>query len=223
MKDLEIKSHSIVIIDNTFNNFNNFDFSKNIPLQIKNPFEQIASPLALKGSLGMNVVELPNSDKVHKEFMCGGEIKIEYDFFPPKLQIKYSTNESNNKVQEIAQKLIDFADIGKSIGAIGVNYELFIENDKINVKDHLLKKEFKDEFSSLSATLVLKINDNTTLSLRVADAKIENKQGIYFMANFHNNINKDNNIDNIFKKDFLKISKDKIEAVFNKKFDIMQA
>lgn len=215
MKNLEITSHSIVIVDNTFSNFV-FEPNQQIKLQIKNPFDPIANELFLKSRLNVEVVKMPNSDQIHREFLCGKDIVIKYDFFPPRLHIQHNTNEDSRQPETLAKDLIEFADLSSSVGAIGVNYEMFIQNDVVKVKDFLLKNDVAQEFSSLSAVMVLNINEQRILNLRVADAEINGKKGIYCEANFHNTITDSTKLNKLLEEDFLTIAKNKIEAVFNK-------
>lgn len=215
MNSFDVISHSVVILDNKFNNIDLTKSKLQIPIKIDNPFEQLTNKLVLKSQIAEQVTELPNSDKVHREFLCNNNIIVKYDFFPPRLEIKHNTKEEKDEVKNIANKLIKFADINDSIGALGINYELFIANDKVNVITSLLKDSIAKEFDSISATLVFNINDNRTLNLRIADANIDGKKGIYFHANFHNNITDENKISNIFKEDLLTLAKEKIETIIN--------
>lgn len=215
MKNLEITSHSIVIVDNTFSNFV-FEPNQQVKLQIKNPFDPIANELFLKSRLNMEVVKMPNSDQIHREFLCGKDILIKYDFFPPRLHIQHNTSEDSREPESLAKDLIEFADLGSSVGAIGVNYEMFIQSDVVKVKEFLLKNDVAQEFSSLSAVLVLNISNERVLNLRVAEAEVNGKVGIYCEANFHCTIIEPSKINKILEEDFLTFAKNKIEAVFNK-------
>ena len=188
----------------------------NKPIVVINHFKEIASQLALKGALGENIVETQINNDMSKEFLLGNNIVIRYEFFPPKFSVSHKTSEDSKKAEQLMGKIINFASISDKIGSIGINYELFIKNnDTINLKDFLLKDNVAKEFSSLSTTLVLEIDSTLTLNIRIANAEINNENGICFDINFNNKISDSGSIETILHKDFLSIAKDKINTIFS--------
>lgn len=210
MSKAEMVSYSVVLVDNLYSNLK---ITTNQTIQVKNPFEPIANALFLKSRLGSNVVEdINKSTQLHKEFICD-DLRIDYDFFPPKLQIKHITQSGKSNFIAIAKDLIAFAGLENSIGKIGINYEMFLE-EEISLKDYLLKDEIAKGFTSLSATPVFDIDENTKLNLTIASA-INNggKKGIYFQANFDNKVAEKNTISDIFGKNFREIADNKIKLI----------
>lgn len=213
MKDIKIISHSITLVDNAYNGI--MPLGKN-QLQVRNPFDQIAQPLVLKALVGKSVETLANSDIIHREFKYEN-IKITYDFFPPRLNIINEENNLSDTPKNLALQIIELAEIKDKLGSIGVNYELFIEENDVNLTQYLLQEFISKEFNSLSTTLVLVINKDVKLNLRIADAEIEGKKGIYFQANFSNQVSTSNNVEKILENNnFLNIAKEKINLIFNK-------
>jgi hypothetical protein len=184
--------------------------------QVNNPFEAVANPLFLKTRVNANVIQKPTSDQMHKEMSWDdGAFNVTYDLLPPRLEIKHITNSNNDRVTEIAKDLVSFAALENSIGKIGINYEMFLEDNRIILKDYLLKENIAKGFTSLSATPVFQIDDNTSLNLTIASA-INNsgKNGIYFQANFDNKVTNKNKVEDILNKKFLDIANEKIKLIF---------
>ena len=91
---------------------------------------------------------------------------------------------------------------------------MFLEAD-INIKDYLLKDKVAKEFTSLSATPVFEIDENTILNLTIASAiNSDGKKGIYFQANFDNKVNYENTLSVILDKKFRKMADEKINLIF---------
>lgn len=206
MKKAKLIGRSIVLLDNIYSNLSLNKFQE-ILIDVKNPFELLANNLVLKSIFGKNVIEGKNSNPSHKEFGCDG-ISFIYDFFPPRIMIKAEEKD----ILDITNKIISFADINDKIGKIGMNYEFFLEQD-LKIKDFLLQDKFSKEFSTLSTTLILKIDENISLNLKIAEATLNTQDGIYFEANFNNIVNQDNDILTILNKDFLSLATSKIESV----------
>jgi len=181
----------------------------------KKPFEEIANRLLLKSILKSSVIESPNNTQFHKEFICKDDITIKYNVFPQKIQIKHKTYEDESQVIKIAKDIIDSAGAESSICKIGINYEMFLEAD-INIKDYLLKDKVAKEFTSLSATPVFEIDENTILNLTIASAiNSDGKKGIYFQANFDNKVNYENTLSVILDKKLRKMADEKINLIFD--------
>lgn len=181
--------------------------------QVKNPFEEVAHPLVLKGALKNNIVANPNNSFDHKEYFCD-DLVIISDYMPPKIQIKHLSQEDSDKVIKAAREIIEFTGIEKSVSRVGINYEMFLEETR-NIKDYLLKDSVAKGFTSLSATPVFEIDENTTLNLTIAAAiNNEGKNGIYFQANFDSKVSELNKIFDILNKNFRQIADDKINSIF---------
>lgn len=215
MSKAEMISRSIVFIDNVFSNIK-FEPNKPIQLQIKNPFDVVANPLFLKSRVNTNVVEKPNSDQMHRELSWNEDaFNMIYDLLPPRLEIKHISTVNDNRIIEISKDIISFAGLENSIGKIGINYEMFLEDNRINLKDYLLKENIAKGFTSLSATPVFQIDENTVLNLTVASSvNNSGKNGIYFQVNFDNKVATNNSVSNILEKDFLEIANEKIKLIF---------
>ena len=136
MSNAKLLVCSIVFIDDTLSKLKlepNQTLQIQVNNQFKNTFEPIAHSLVLKSVLKSSVIENPNNTQFHKEFVCEN-LTIEYDAFPPKLQLKHKTQKDESQIVKIAKDIIDFASIEKSVSKIGINYEMFLEENK-NIKD----------------------------------------------------------------------------------------
>ncbi len=212
MSNAKLLVRSIVFIDDTLSKLK-LEPNQTLQIQVKNPFEPIAHTLVLKSVLKSSVIENPNNTQFHKEFVCD-DLTIVYDAFPPKLQIKHKTQKDENQIVKIAKDIIDFASVEKSVSKIGINYEMFLEEDR-NIKDYLLKDSVAKGFTSLSATPVFEIDENTTLNLTIASAiNNDGKKGIYFQANFDNKVTDENTLSIILDKKFRKMADEKINLIF---------
>jgi hypothetical protein len=135
-------------------------------------------------------------------------------FQPPKIQIKHLSQEDSDKVIKASCEIIEFTGIEKSINRVGINYEMFLEETR-SIKDYLLKDSVAKGFTSLSATPVFEIDENTTLNLTIAAAiNNEGKSGIYFQANFDSKVGESNKISDILSKNFREIADEKIKLIF---------
>lgn len=213
MEHKEMISYSIVILDNVYSNIK---FEEKQTVQINNVFAPIANQFFLKSILKSNVIEDVNkSHNLHKEFISD-DIRVIWDFFPPKIQIKHITEEKDKrKFIDIAKNIISFTNLENNIGRVGINYEMFINDEKINLKDYLLKESIAKGFTELSATPVFTIDKDTVLNLTLASAinKV-GKKGIYLQANFDNIISENNKFEKILEKDFIKIADEKVKLIF---------
>lgn len=218
MSKLEITLQSVVFVDKVFSSFKPKSNQIN-QIKIQNPFEKVANPLALKGVFKKPVVPIQFNDNFHKEFIAG-DYTVIYDLLPPRLEIsnKNPNPKEIDAVRSVALEIVNYSEIEKEIGAVGVNYEMFLEGAEIDLRKYLLKDEVAEGFTSLSATPIFKLpNESTTLNLKIASATNDsNKEGIFFGVNFHALIEENVTIADILAKDFYSIATDKIKLVFSK-------
>jgi len=219
MSKLDIKTHAVVLVDKIYSNLPPQTNQIAQVQQINNPFEKVANQLALKGVFQKTVSQLQFGNNFHKEFVSD-DFHITYDFLPPRLEIKDTNPQKNkeNSVQKITLDIINFSEIEQDIGAIGINYEIFLEGKDIDLRKFLLKDDIQKGFTSLSATPIFKIDNNTTLNLTIAHAtnKIDSKDGIFFGVNFHIVLDGNIKVKDIITKDYYAIAKTKIELIFKK-------
>ncbi len=217
MNKLETISHSVVLVDKIYSGLK-LKPNQTAQIQVQNPFKNLANILALKSAFKKPAVELPFMSEFHKEFEAGNFAAI-WDFFPPRFEVKdKKPNPKNlNEVRQISSELINFSEVEKDVGAIGINYEMFlqVEEKNLNLKNFLLKDDVAEAFTSLSATPVFKVDELTTLNLTIAAAtNDDNKDGIFFGVNFHVIIDGSRKISDILNDDFYRIAKEKIKIVF---------
>lgn len=211
MSNAKLLARSIVFIDDTLSKLK-LQPDQTLQIQIKNPFEPLAQALVVKSILKMPVVEKANNTQFKKEFVCG-DYSVIYEAFPPRFQLVNREPKDEAQITKIAKEMVNFADIEKAINKVGINYELFLEENR-NIKDYLLKDSISKEFTSLSATPVFQIDENTVLNLKIASAENNGKKGVYFRANFDNKITEENSLSVILDKKFRKIADDKINSIF---------
>jgi hypothetical protein len=215
MSELRTLSHSVVLVDKVFSSLK-LKPNQTAQIQIQNPFTNLANLLALKSVFKKPVVELPFGNPFHREFEAGNFAVI-YDQFPPRFEIKDKNPDIKNLnlVRDIASELITFSEVEKDAGALGINYEMFLAEDNLDLRKFLLKQDIAEGFTSLSATPVFKVDEVTTLNLTIAAAiNDDNKDGIFFGVNFHTTLDGSRKISDILKDDFYKIAKEKIKMVF---------
>lgn len=220
MSNIKIISNSIVFLDDTFDKLKLPQ--QNQQIVVNNPFDELANvnylKMLVKSTIGEdeNFKYNPNkSNPQQKTDFDFGKLVFRHSPFPPKFSMEIK-DDKNEQTKSIAEYIITNVEgLKDKIKAIGVNYAFFLPDDAKSVKDSLLKDSISSEFDGMSIALSSNIDDNTTLNLRVADAIIEDEKGFYCDANFHNNINEDNDsIDDIIKKDFLDIARKKINKIF---------
>jgi len=218
MEKAKLFSKSIILVDDKFNGLPPTNTTEKI--QVDNPFKSLSNILFLKSIIGKDGFKTPQSNEFTQTFIFGDFI-FTYDLFPPKFKIEHNTSdEKSEELKEIANKIISFAELNKVIGAIGINYEYYIENEDnhIILKNEICNTNISNAFSRLNTTLVYDgIDDYTTLNLQITDATIKGKKSIYISSNFHNKVEPTNRIEDIFKKDFKKRLDEKLEVIFTKK------
>ena len=217
MSGLKVMSHSVVLVDKIYSNLK-LNPNQTAQIQVQNPFANLANLLALKGVFKKPTVELPLGNQFHKEFESGNFTAI-WDFFPPRFEIKDKNPDVKNlnAVREISSDIVTFSEVEKDVGAVGINYEMFLEAEEtvLDLKLFLLKDDVAKGFDSLSATPVFKVDEKTTLNLTIASATDDNnKDGIFFGVNFHTVIDGSRKISDILQDDFYEIAKGKIKLIF---------
>lgn len=211
--DIKTISYSIVFVSSDIKNINN-------PIQVNytNLFNLLNNEILLR--MIMRDI-LGNDAKLTKENEIKGlrtKYKIDdytLDFEAPfKLSIIYKNNKHNNSsnneenIRKIATKLIEelennFDTKEQLISKIGINYELFkeIENPFEKIKNSL--SIIQDEQAEKAVLAVsYKKDTNTTLNLTIFNIENDYGNGINYRINFDININEENKIETILKKDY---------------------
>jgi hypothetical protein len=215
-------SQSVVLVDPTYKGL----FPQQMPMQpiqFENIFTPLANELWLKTVMnGINGFRVPTQPaqgiQMAQDFVFG-DFVFSYNVFPPKFIIKHnSTEKEDAKIKEVAKKIVTLGNLGNSLGAVGFNYEMSIDNEenKINLKNALSNPSIVDEFNDVNATLAYKEGE-MILNLTIADAIINGKKVIFIGANFHNDISATNRFESIMEKDFRGIVDKKLNAIFDKK------
>ena len=215
MENLQIMSSSVVIIDKKLQP--NLGISQQIILnENDNPFRQFDSEYALKLSTEMEFVKHPSSDKMVSQYFANN-VEIIYNLFPARFVIKQKNPTNMLWVCEIMLKMISSASIQDKIGGIGINYELFIpsENNNNIALSLLNNNAITQGFTGVSTTLQKQCSDYL-LTLKIAGADIDGKNGAYCDINFHYNINNIENITGIMNTSKLDIAKSEVSNIFAK-------
>lgn len=156
MSKSKLISHAFVLVDNIF--------SGQIPLgqtniqfqATQNPFQELASAPLLKRvvkevmnkPLGCKVSEMPPVNPMTKSFDFDNVLIFSYDAFPPRFSVQFNTDSEKTEVlQRIFQEIVD-ENVKQKIGAIGVNFELFVPNQDNKVKDVLLNDKAKKDLNA---------------------------------------------------------------------------
>ncbi len=209
---VETISHSVVLVEKNFFSLKG-KLNKAMRLQIQSPFSNLANSLALKSVFKKPVIEpFSNSLQSYREFESDNFV-ITYD----KLSLRFGIEDKipeqrNNLVRKIATDLINLAEVEEDIGAIGVNYEMFLPENNLDLKKLFLKKDIAETFDNLFITPVFEIDKFITLNLKIVSGIVDYKEGIFFDVNFHIEIDEygSQKISNILENDFCKIAKNKI-------------
>lgn len=218
MSKAKVISHAFVLVDNVYNG--QIPVGQiNIQLQtIQNPFQELASAGLLKRvvkevidkPLVCKITEMPPVNPMAKSFDFENMLIFGYDAFPPKFSVQLNTDSDKTEIlQKIFQELVD-ENIKQKIGAIGVNFELFVPHQDSKAQDVLLNDKAKKDLNALSVSLSY-IIDNCNMNLQIADAVREEVSGLYLNANFHNTVSDINQIEGIMSTDFLAIAQKKIK------------
>jgi hypothetical protein len=222
MHKAKVISQSVVLVNPTYKGL----FPQQIPMQpiqFENIFTPLANELLLKtvmnGVDGFRVPTQPAQGIQMAQDFVFGDFSFSFNVFPPKFTIKYNSAEKEaTKIKEIAKKIVTLGNLGNSLGAVGFNYEMSIDNEenKTNLKNALSNPSIVNEFDDVNATLAYKEGE-MTLNLTIADAIINGKKVIFIGANFHNDISATNRFESIMEKDFRGIVDKKLNAIFDKK------
>ena len=222
MHNAKVISQSVVLVDPAYKGL----FPQQMPtqpIQFQNIFTPLANELLLKTVMnGVDGFRAPTQQnqgiQMVQDFIFGDFI-FSYNVFPPKFIIKHNSNEKEaDKIKEISKKIVALGNLGNSLGAVGFNYEMSIDNEdnKTILKNALSNPSIVSEFDDVNATLAYKEGE-MTLNLTIADAIINGKKVIFIGANFHNDISATNRFENIIEKNFRGIVDKKLNAIFDKK------
>lgn len=216
MSKAKIVSKSIVFVDNELKGVVPKATSEIIKIK-QSPFSELASLYLLQEIVKKEGVRTKNSSEISQEFIFDDEFIFTHQTFPPKFVILQKTTDKNPELlKEISMKLFSF--VKDYVGAIGVNYELFIDKNKdkpIVLRDKICNSNIKNEFESMSVNFVVNIDNLTKLNLKIADATLDDKEIIHISANFHNLITTTNSANDILNKNFIDdVLQKKIDAIF---------
>ena len=160
-------SQSVVLVDSTYKGL----FPQQMPtqpIQFQNIFTPLANELLLKtvmnGIDGFRVPTQPAQGIQMAQDFIFGEFVFNYNVFPPKFTIKHNTTEKEaNKIKEVTKKIVSLGSLGNSLGAVGFNYEMSIDNEdnKTNLKNAISNPSIINEFDDVNATLAYKEGEMT--------------------------------------------------------------
>lgn len=230
MSDSIIISQEIQVVDSTYRgNIPQSTDGKNI--DIINPFNQVSNVVLLKYLLKKDneepEIQHVFSNPLENSFSFKG-ILIKNINVPPKLIfIKNKDDQSDNlqsiqQLKEVAKKVIIGCEIKNKVGAIGMNYKLYLDNNnnKYKLNEKILNPNITSNFESCNAVISKKIDAFTMLNLTIANATIQNLDkkinAIYIDANFHTDIFGSNTFEDTMEKDFYKHLSNAIDLIFGK-------
>ena len=164
MKDLKMLCESCTIVDKVY--------LGKLPIgqfnaQIQNPFTVLANPIVIKMAVKATNVNL---NPANGEFVDNDNVSYQYVAFPPKFSVQNFTNDiSSTKTKDKMKCLIENSELFKEIGAIGINYDLYIDNNITkDLKDKILNNEIANQCSGIgSTTLKFKLDDYATLNIMI--------------------------------------------------------
>lgn len=179
---------------------------------------------------GENEVEVsdetpePKDQSIVKEFKTNNGFKFTCEV-PYKLTIQYTKSKGTladpeNYIKNLANELIITLGKKTKIQKIGINYEIFfpLTSPQEKIKNEVIKQHIADsDLESGFLKLSYKTNAYTKLYLSLTTAKHENKEGLYFQANFDCTKKGENQVADILSKDnlWLKLAAEKIEKLLN--------
>lgn len=195
-------------------------------------FKEIGAGLLklLFKACGENEVEIsdetpePKDQSMIKEFKTNNGFKFTYEM-PYKLTIQYTKSKGTltdpeNYIKNLANELIVTLGKKTKIQKIGINYEIFfpLNSPQEKIKNEVIKQHITDnDLESGFLKLSYKTNAYTKLYLSLTTAKHDNKEGLYFQANFDCTKKGENQVADILSKDnlWLKLAAEKIEKLLN--------
>lgn len=156
--------------------------------QIKNPFNNLANPLFIK--MAVKAKKVNHAPANNEDFVDDENTKYQYVPFPPKFSVQYFTdNAESDKAKEKMKRLIKRSGLFSEIGAIGINYDLYIDNDLAkDLKDKILSDKISNECTGFGATLKFRLDDHAILNIVInQDVQLANSQDnvTLFNANIH--------------------------------------
>lgn len=225
MHEPKIISRSIVLVDNIIGTAK---FIPNQSIQVNNPsnpFQSLNSEIALasimeKATGTYQEPTVPQEQTFQSQFVFD-DIVFKCLSLPPKFIVQQnSSSESSDKLQKIFKAIFSKApkvEAAVGIGAVGINFELFIPNENLDVKPKIFQQKILTDLDSMNITLVYKITANCNFNLTIADADYEEKKGIYFKVNFTTTLNDDIKIKDIVEKEgkYLQDAKKKIKELLS--------
>lgn len=179
---------------------------------------------------GENEVEIsdetpePKDQSMIKEFKTNNGFKFTYEM-PYKLTIQYTKSKGTltdpeNYIKNLANELIVTLGKKTKIQKIGINYEIFfpLNSPQEKIKNEVMRiadDDLENGFLKLSYKNIT--NPYTKLYLSLTTAKHDNKEGLYFQANFDCTKKGENQVADILSKDnlWLKLASEKIEKLLN--------
>jgi len=204
MKDIKMLSESCVIVDKNF--LGQLPFGT-LNIQFNNPFVNLANEHSIRAACKVKATTIsPFQGQIQANVDLRDEDNIlyQYTLFPPKFLIQNITNDKNScKARTNMSKLITHNDLFDEIGAIGVNYDFYIdcqtnENIANNLKNKILNAKISDKCSAFAITLKFKMDDQSNLNLTInEDVKLANVDNnvTLFNANIHTLIDINKSID----------------------------
>ena len=157
-------------------------------VQIQNPFTVLANQYIIKAAVKAKEV---NHNPANGEFLDNENVSYQYVPFPPKFSVQHFTNSiDSNRSKSNMHKLINHSVLFPEIGAIGINYDVYVDN-KItkDLKDKILSDKISNQCSGIgSTTLKFKLDDYATLNIMITqDVTLSNstENVTLFNANIH--------------------------------------
>ena len=214
----KIVAHSIVLADKIMGT-QVFTPSAQ-PITIDNPFQILSNHKLLRsylesvvGAVSDPVIVPPEKEMSLTRNFLFGKIRFVCDALPPRFTVAQEISDlKDSKVKEILDKIID-SELTTKIGAIGINYEIFIP-EKIDITKKIIKENVTDQLVGFQTQLTYTINDNCKLNLSIAsNSKYKNQDGLSIVGNFHNIINSQNSIETVLGFDYYSQLENKINAI----------
>ena len=225
MYEPEIISRSIVLVDNVMGTAKP---TLNKPIQVQNPvnpFQSLNSEIAIASIMekatGQNQEPVIEGDQSFQSKFVFDDIFFQCSTFPPKFVVQHnSASGSSDKLQKIFKAIFFKApkiEAANGIGAVGINFELFVPNENLDVKSKIFQQKVLNGLQSTNATLVYKVSEICELNLTIADADYQEKKGIYLRANFTTTLSSDIKLKEVVEKEdqFLRDAKEKINQLLS--------
>ena len=214
MKNCETINSSVVLIDKNNIVINNLANTTQQPIQINNPFTDLANKLVLNNAYNADFQQIQNINNDINKIFTSEKYDVNYNLFPARFQI--ISKKKEDKFLEQTLSLIQKANIGNNIGRIGFNFALF-STELEGIKKKILKDDFAKNYNGFSITFSQDINEDCKLTIKLYEAIKNNQQqekGVLIDANFEQIINQENTINKAFNEDYSKLVEDYIKNIF---------